>query len=76
MAKIGIVSMKEITVSKGLRLDAEYYVDPTRTVDQQIKTTKTTLHNAQKRLERLRNERTKILEERNGQKQKGAQRHG
>jgi hypothetical protein len=62
--KTRIVPASQIASSRGLRLDADYHVDPTRKVDQEIAASERTIARATKRLAGLKAKREDILEER------------
>ena len=61
--KTGMVALSEIAASEGLRLDAEYYLNPTLTVDEQIARCKAIIEQKTKRLAELNAERERILED-------------
>jgi hypothetical protein len=61
--KTRIVSGDAIAASPGLRLDAGYYVDPTRNVDMQIAAAERAVAKATARLTGLKAKRAAIIEE-------------
>lgn len=61
--KTRIVTAADIAASPGFRLDADYYVDPTRKVDMQIAAAERTRSKATTRLASLKTKRSSILKE-------------
>lgn len=61
--KVGAVKLSQVLASPGMRLDAEYYLCPTKTVDAQIARAETTMRNARARLKKLRAQRREIVAE-------------
>jgi len=61
--KVGSVSADKIGSTHGLRLDPAHYLCPTDRIDQEIARAKASIQRWEKRLDRLEEERQRILGE-------------
>lgn len=61
--KCGIVKLSDISRSPRLRLDAEYYIDPTKHIDEKIASLEEHIRKHEVSLCNLRSQRQSILDE-------------